>query len=54
VPEALSPGVKFTTNLHLVPRLRMREAIPPLLNTPSWRGGQLKKSRGTTLPLTFC
>jgi len=33
---------------------RMREAVPPLRNTPSWRGGQLKNSTGTTLSyLTF-
>jgi hypothetical protein len=36
VPGALSlgvkrPGVKLTTHLHLVPRSRMRGAIPPLL-----------------------
>jgi len=31
-------GVKLTTLLHLVPRLRMRGAIPPLPNTFSWRG----------------
>jgi len=30
----------------------MRGAIPPLPNTPSWRGAQLKKSTGTTLPFT--
>jgi len=24
----------------------MRTAIPPLPNTPSWRGAQLKKHRG--------
>jgi len=30
----------------------MRGAIPPLPNTPSWRGAQLKKSTGTTLLLT--
>jgi hypothetical protein len=30
----------------------MREAIPPLPNTPSWRGAQLKRHRDTfTLPL---
>jgi len=29
-----------------------RGAIPPLPNTPSWRGAQLKESTGT-LPLTF-
>jgi len=33
-------------------RSRMRGAIHPLPNTPSWRGAQLKnKSTGTTLPL---
>jgi hypothetical protein len=31
-------GVKLTTHLHLVPRSRMRGAIPPLPNKPSWRG----------------
>jgi hypothetical protein len=34
----------------------MRGAIPPLPNTPSWRGAQLKKmknSTGTTLPFTL-
>jgi len=31
----------------------MRGAIPPLPNTPSWRGAQLKKSRGTILSFTF-
>jgi len=30
----------------------MRGAIPPLPNTPSWRGAQ-EKSTGTTLPFTF-
>jgi len=30
--------VKLTTHLHLVPWLRMRGAIPPLLHTYSWRG----------------
>jgi hypothetical protein len=28
----------------------MRGSIPPLPNTPSWRGAQFKKSTGTTLP----
>jgi hypothetical protein len=28
-------------------------AIPPLPNTPSWHGAQLKKSTGTALPFTF-
>jgi hypothetical protein len=31
----------------------MRGAIPPLLNTPSWGGARLKKSTGTTLPLSL-
>jgi hypothetical protein len=30
----------------------MREAIPPLPNTPSWRGARLKKGTGT-LPLPY-
>jgi hypothetical protein len=43
VPGALFLGVKrqereAITHLHLVPRPRMRGAIPPLPNTPSWRG----------------
>jgi hypothetical protein len=48
VPEALSLGVKrpgsvkLTTHLHLVPRSKMLSAVPPLPNTPSWRGAQLK------------
>jgi hypothetical protein len=42
VPGALSmgvkrPGLELTTHLHLVPRLRMCEAMSPLPNTPSWR-----------------
>jgi len=31
-------GVKLTTNLHLVPRLKMCGAIPPFPHTSSWRG----------------
>jgi hypothetical protein len=30
VPMSLSLGVKLTTLLHVVPRLRIHEAIPPL------------------------
>jgi hypothetical protein len=46
VPEALSlgvkrPGVKLTTHLYVVSGARMC-AVPPLPNTPSWRGAQLK------------
>jgi hypothetical protein len=29
----------------------MSGALPPFPNTPSWRGAQLKKSTGTTLPV---
>jgi len=32
--------MKLTTHLHLVLRLRMRGAIPPLLHTSSWRGSR--------------
>jgi hypothetical protein len=31
----------------------VRGAVYPLPNTPSWRGAQLQKSTGTTLPLLF-
>jgi hypothetical protein len=31
----------------------MRGAIPPLPDTSSWRGAQLKRDTGTTLPLYF-
>jgi hypothetical protein len=34
-------GVKLTTHLHVVPT-SVSGAIPPLPNTPSWRGDQLK------------
>jgi len=41
VTRALSDrGVHLTAHLHLVPRLRMLEAIPPLPNTSSWRGSK--------------
>jgi hypothetical protein len=35
-------GVKLTPHIHLVLRSRMSGTIPPLLNTPSWRGAQFK------------
>jgi hypothetical protein len=46
IPASLSLGVKwsgreFVTPLCLVPRSRIRGAILPLPNTPSWRGIQL-------------
>jgi hypothetical protein len=31
----------------------MREAIPPLPHTPSWRGAQVKNSTGTILPYKY-
>jgi hypothetical protein len=34
--------VKLTTYLHLMPRSRIRGAIPPLPEVPSLRGAQLK------------
>jgi hypothetical protein len=37
--------MKLTIHLYLVPMSRMREAIPLLPNTPSWRGAQVKKHR---------
>jgi hypothetical protein len=37
--------VKLTTYLHVVLRSRIRGAIPPLSNTPSWCGAQLKKKK---------
>jgi hypothetical protein len=37
-----SQGMKLTTHLHLVPRLR-HGAIQPLLNTSSWHSAQLSK-----------
>jgi hypothetical protein len=33
VPWSLSLGIKLTTYLHLLPRLRKHRAIPPLLHT---------------------
>jgi hypothetical protein len=44
-----SGGVQLTTHLHLVPRSRMRGAIPPLAQYASKCGAQL--NTGTTLPL---
>jgi len=47
--------VKLTTHLHQ-PSAEVKECVELYLhspNTPSWRGAQLKKSTGTTLPFTF-
>jgi len=33
-----SPGVKPTTYRHLVPRLSLSGAVPPLPYMPSWHG----------------
>jgi hypothetical protein len=46
-------SVKLTTHLHLVTRSRMRRTIPPLPDTPSWRGAQLKESTATNLPYCY-
>jgi hypothetical protein len=57
VPGALSLGVKLPEREadHSHPHsaeIKMRGAIPPLPNTPSWYCAQLKEqSTGTTLPL---
>jgi hypothetical protein len=41
-PGALYPGVKITTRLHLLPRLRISRATPPRPHMPSWNAkGQL-------------
>jgi hypothetical protein len=45
--------VKLTTHLHLVPSSRMRGAIPPLSNMPSWRGALLKHRDNFTFTFTF-
>jgi hypothetical protein len=39
-------GANLTTHFHLVPRLRMRRAMPLLPNTPVWHGHQLGKAQG--------
>jgi hypothetical protein len=36
LPGVKRPDMKLTIHLHLVPRLRMRGAIPPLPYTSSW------------------
>jgi hypothetical protein len=36
--------MKLTAQLHIVTKLRMRGAIPPLPNTPSWCGASLSKT----------
>jgi len=41
--------VKLATHIHLVPRSRMRGAIPPLSTTPSWRGAQLQHRDNLTV-----
>jgi len=40
--EVSGQFMKLTTHLHPMPRSRMRGAIPPFLDTPSWRGAELK------------
>jgi hypothetical protein len=36
--------MKLSTYLNLLPRLRMRGAMPPLPNTPSWCGAHFKNN----------
>jgi hypothetical protein len=43
--------VKLTTHLHLVQRLRIRGAVPPLTHTTSWHGVQLSTQTNVTLPV---
>jgi hypothetical protein len=45
--------VPLITHLNLVPTSRIRGAIPPLPNTPSWRGVQLKHREKFTFNLTI-
>lgn len=49
-PGVLSPALKLTAHLPLVPKLRTRGAAPPVRRTFSWRDIWL--SRGTALPFT--
>jgi hypothetical protein len=44
--------VKLTTYLRLVLKKKMRGAIPPLPNTHSWRGAQLKHRDSFTFTFT--
>jgi hypothetical protein len=44
-------SVKLSTHLQVVPRWRMRRAIPPLSHMSPWRGTQL--NAGTTWNITF-
>jgi hypothetical protein len=58
VPGALSLGVRRPRREadHLsrsVPRSRMRGAIPPLPNTPSWRGAHLKHKDNYTFTFNY-
>jgi hypothetical protein len=40
--------MNLTTHLHLVPRSKNEWRLPPLPNTPSWRGAQLKHRNNFT------
>jgi hypothetical protein len=51
VPGALSPGVKPTTHLQLVPRSRKCGCIHPLPYTSSWRSAYIRWAQGQ---LYFC
>ena len=47
--ECNSQDVNLTTHFHLVLKLQMHRAIPPLLNTPSWCGDPSSKEVTFTL-----
>jgi hypothetical protein len=46
-------GVKLTTYRHLVPRLKMCGAIPPLSHTSAWHGAQISMYQEQLLLFTF-
>jgi hypothetical protein len=46
-----SRGVELTAHLHLVPGLRMRGAIPPLIHTSSWHSTHLVKHKANFMIL---
>jgi hypothetical protein len=52
-PGSKGWSVKLTAHLHLVTRSRIHGDIPPLPNTSSWRGVQLKHRDNFTFTFTF-
>jgi len=53
LPGGKRPRREAEYNLHLVMRLRMRGAIPPLPNMPVWRGAQLNHRDNFTFTFYF-